>query len=729
MDALTFKIHGMDCAEEVAVLKREIGPLVGGEDRLVFDVLSGKMAVLGSPATPVDEIRAAVSRAGMRAEWWSEEKAAAGRPSSRRNWRAALVVASGLFTAAGLAVQLAGAGGGIAAALREGPGLHHALSLPAVVLFAFGTLCGVWFIVPKAWLALRRLRPDMNLLMMVAIAGAMLIGEWFEASTVAFLFAFSLLLESWSVGRARRAIARLMDLSPPVATILEDDDAECERPVGDVSVGSRVLVRPGQRFPLDGHVLRGTSDVNQAPITGESLPVDRGPGDPVFAGSINGSAAIEMRTSKPASDTTLARITRLVGEAQHSRAPAEQWVDRFARVYTPTVMALALMVCIVPPAVFAESWGPWVYRALVLLVIACPCALVISTPVSIVAAIAAAARHGVLIKGGLYVELPARLRAAAIDKTGTLTTGRPEVVEVVLQEEGDEGTFLRRAAALEVRSEHPLARAIVSHALARGIPVVAAGEYRAVTGKGGRGVVDGEELWIGSHRFLAEQGLETPAVREQIERLSGSGQSVVALGTDSRVCGFVAVADTVREGARDSVEALHAAGLEQVVMLTGDNEATARAIASDTRVDAFQAELLPEDKVAAIRALVERYGNVAMVGDGVNDAPAMAAASFGIAMGATGSDATLETSDVTLMSDDLSKLAWLVHHSRRTMRIIRQNIIFSLGIKALFVALTFAGIATLWGAIAADMGASLLVVFNGLRLLGARAEQLSTPEE
>jgi Cd2+/Zn2+-exporting ATPase len=373
----------------------------------------------------------------------------------------------------------------------------------------------------------------------------------------------------------------------------------------------------------------------------------------------------------------------------------------------------------------ATPWGPWIYRALVLLVIACPCALVISTPVSIVAAIAAAARHGVLIKGGLYVELPAGLRAVAIDKTGTLTTGNPEVVGVILHDEKDDATFLRRAAALEARSEHPLARAVVAYVADRGVSIVPCDDYRAVAGKGGWGIVDGEAFWIGSHRLLAELGLETAATRERIEQLSASGRSVLAMGTKSRVCGFLAVADSVRAGAKGSVQALHAVGVEHVVMLTGDNEATARAIAAETGVDEYRAELLPEDKVAAVTAMVDRYGHVAMVGDGVNDAPALARATIGIAMGVAGSDATLETSDIALMSDDLSKLAWLVLHSRRTLRVIRQNIVFSLVVKAVFVGLTFAGFATLWGAIAADTGASLLVIFNGLRLLRAGTDERS----
>lgn len=722
MSGIAFKIRGMDCAEEVTLLKREVGPAVGGADRLVFDVLNGKMTILGSPTPSEDEIREAVARAGMRAEPWREVDVATSSAAVRRpDWRVTLVFASGLMTVAGLAAQLVSSRTGSAAVFLEGPGRGHELAPSAVLLYALGTISGAWFVLPKAWLALRRVRPDMNLLMTVAIIGAMALGEWFEASTVAFLFGLSLMLEAWSVGRARRAIARLMELAPPVASVLDDDGSERDTPLAEVAVGSRVLVRPGQRFPLDGVVTRGTSDVDQAPITGESLPVPCGAGDSVFAGSINGAGAVEMRTTTPAADTTLARIIRLVAEAQHSRAPAEQWVDRFARIYTPVVMSVALLVCVVPPVGFAAPWAPWIYRALVLLVIACPCALVISTPVSIVASIAAAARHGVLIKGGLYAELPAGLRAVAIDKTGTLTTGKPEVVGVILHDEKDEATLLRRAAALEARSEHPLARAVVAYVTDRGFSIVPSDDYRAVAGKGGWGVVDGERFWIGSHRLLAELGLETPAIRERINQLSASGRSVLAVGTDSRVCGFLAVADTVRADARDSVRALRAAGVEHVVMLTGDNEATARTIAAATDVDEYRAELLPEDKVAAVTALVGRYEHIAMVGDGVNDAPALARASIGIAMGVAGSDATLETSDITLMSDDLSKLAWLVRHSRRTLRIIRQNIGFSLGVKAVFVGLTFAGFATLWSAIAADMGASLLVIFNGLRLLRAPA--------
>ncbi|HEX6861560.1 MAG TPA: heavy metal translocating P-type ATPase, partial [Thermoanaerobaculia bacterium] len=415
-----------------------------------------------------------------------------------------------------------------------------------------------------------------------------------------------------------------------------------------------------------------------------------------------------------------AHIIRMVEEAQSRRAPSEQWVERFARVYTPAVMALALAVLVVPPLFFGGSWDVWVYRALVLLVIACPCALVISTPVSIVAALAAAAHNGVLVKGGLFIEIPARLRAVALDKTGTLTWGRPAVVEVVPLAGHDERELLQRVGALEARSEHPLARAILAYIKDRGIAVLPAEDFKILQGKGATGRFEGREYWLGSHRYLEERGQETPDIHERLEAMSKAGRSAVVVGTADHVCGLIAVADEVRPESKDAVQALRDAGIETVVMLTGDNRGTAEAVGRETGIDEVRAELLPAEKVSAIDELVARYGQVAMIGDGVNDAPAMARSTISVAMGAAGSDAAIETADVALMSDDLGKLPWLIQHSRRTLRVIRQNIGFSLLVKAVFVVLTFAGFASIWAAIAADMGASLLVIFNGLRLLQAR---------
>lgn len=707
----------MDCAEEVAILKRELGPLVDDIEQLRFDVLNGKMIVEGVDDLSQDRIVQAVNKTGMRAEIWKDQNSEEQTGFWIDYGRTILTTASGLFGIAGFLSHVKIAGGITEALGSEGMGIAHGVPIVSVIFYMVGILAGTWIVLPKAWRAAVRLRPDMNLLMVVAVVGAAAIGEWFEASTVAFLFAVSLLLESWSVGRARRAIASLMSLTPPSARIRDKDGQLKEVAPDQVAVGTIFIVRPGEKIPLDGNVVTGISSVNQAPITGESVPVEKQPGSEVYAGTINGDGMIEAESTKPAEDTTLAKIIRMVGDAQSKRSPSEQWVETFARYYTPVVMALAVLVFLIPPLLFSGEWSVWLYRSLVLLVIACPCALVISTPVSIVAALAAAAKNGVLIKGGLYVEVPARLRAIAVDKTGTLTHGQPVVVDVVPLNNHSETELLERAAALEVHSNHPLAQAIVRKANEMGIGVPAADEFEIVQGKGARGIVNGKMFWLGSHRYLEERKQETREVHEQLQTLQDSGRSIVVIGNDEHVCGFFSLADTVRSETKGILAELHTEGIENVAMLTGDNQGTADAIAREVGIDSVHAELLPENKVEIVEQLVKEYEHVAMVGDGVNDAPALARSSLGIAMGAVGTDAAIETADVALMSDDLSKLAWLIRHSKKTLAIIRQNIWFSLGVKLLFVVLTFGGYASLWAAIAADMGASLLVIANSLRLL------------
>ncbi len=710
-----FRVRGLDCAEEVAILKRELGPLVGGEEDLGFDVLRGKLTVSADVAP--EAIRDAIARTGMRAEPWLET-AGESRRGRGRGIQNLLTAISGALTAAGFATHAGIAGGVLAALGSEGMGMARVVPLPARALYLVAIALAGRYVLPKAVYALRRLRPDMNLLMTVAVFGAIALGEWFEAATVAFLFALSNALEAWSVGRARRAVEALMDLSPTTARVKSCCGEEREVEASQVAVDSVFVIHPGEKVPLDGEVIDGRSEVDQAPITGESVPVAKARGDEVFAGTINGSGVLEVRSTRPPDETTLAHIIRLVEEAQSRRSPSEQWVEKFARVYTPAVMALALAVAVVPPLAFAADWGVWLYRALVLLVIACPCALVISTPISIVAALASAARSGVLIKGGVFVEAPARLAAVAFDKTGTLTEGEPSVVEVVPFAEHDETDLLERAAALEGRSGHPLARAVRRHAEAKGIEVPPAEDVQILPGEGVQGRFNGTAFWLGSHRYLEDRGQETPEVHEMLERMSDAGRSVIVVGNDDHVCGFIAVADGVRPEARESLAALREEGMH-LVMLTGDNEGTARAIGRETGIDDVRSELLPIDKVETVERLVECYGEVAMIGDGVNDAPAMGRATLAVAMGSAGSDAAIEAADVALMSDDLSRLPWLVGHSRRTLAVIRQNVVFALGVKAAVFALATAGLATLWMAIAADMGASLLVIFNGLRLLRA----------
>jgi len=706
-EPLRMRIYGMDCAEEVSLLKRELVPLLGEDERLSFDLLNGKLTVdTSSLDVTRADVLAAIERTGLTSEPWQDGDSPTEDQSFwKRHQRSALTAVSGLFGLAGLILQLWNAGD------------VDTIPMVSIVFYCIGIIAGLLMVLEKAWRSFVSMRPDMNLLMSVAVIGAILIGEWFEGATVAFLFSFSLLLESWSVGRARRAIASLLDLSPPKAHFRDEKGKVKDVAPADVPVNSTVVVRPGEKIPLDGRVISGISGVNQAPITGESVPVDKTSGDEVFAGTINGDGLLEIETTKAADDTTLARIIKMVGDAGSKRAPSEKWVEKFAAVYTPVVMIVALLVLVIPPLAFGGQWSEWLYRSLVLLVIACPCALVISTPVSVVAALSAAARNGVLIKGGVFIELPAQLKAIAMDKTGTLTQGAPAVVDVVPMNGHDESELLRRAGALELNSNHPLARAIVDEAKRRNIQLAPADKFETIQGKGAAGVINGKPFWLGSHRYLEQREQETPEVHKQLESMQEAGRTVVVVGNDEHVCGFITLADAIREETRNAIEELHAAGIEKVVMLTGDNEGTAKAIAAEAGIDEVHAELLPEDKVTAVALLVEQYKYVAMIGDGVNDAPALARASLGLAMGAAGSDAAIETADIALMSDDLSKLPWLIRHSRRTLSIIRQNICFSLAVKVLFVALAFTGSASLWAAIAADMGASLLVIGNGLRLL------------
>ena len=721
---MQFRIEGMDCAEEVTILRREIGPLVGGEERLSFDILNGRMTIAVPEGSPLQEaaVVEAVRRTGMMAlPLDGDRKPEQGDTNQHRQQLQILTLISGLLTTAGFVAD-AFLGRGISAAL----GSEHAASDVGVPLIAKATygaaiLAGVWTFIPKAVSSARRLRPDMNLLMVVAVCGAIYLGDWLEAAMVAFLFTFSLALESWSVGRARRAVAALLNLTPPTVSVLNGEGVERNVPAADVSLGTRFVVRPGQRIPLDGKVRSGTSEINQAPLTGESVPVSKTVGDDVYAGTVNGDATLEVESTKAADQTAVANIIRLVGEAQAMRAPSEQWVDSFARYYTPIVMGAALAVYVIGGGVTGDFSG-WLYRALVLLVIACPCALVISTPVSIVAALAGATRRGILIKGGPYVEAPSRLRAIAFDKTGTLTVGRPVVLKVVPFQDHDERALLERAAALEARSTHPLAVAVTKYAEQQGIAVRPAERLQVIAGKGATGDYDGRPFWIGSHRYLEERKQETDDVHQQITQLSEAGHSVVVVGNDQHVCGFLVLADAVRPTAITTIKSLRDAGIEYLIMLSGDNQATAERIAKEVGIDEVRAELLPADKVTAIDDLVKRYGSVAMVGDGINDAPALAKATIGIAMGGIGSDAAIETADIALMGDDIGQLPWLIGHSRRALSVIKQNISFSLAVKALFVVLTIWGHASLWAAIAADTGASLLVIFNGLRLI--RTSQL-----
>ncbi len=715
-----FQIEGLDCAEEVRLLTEQLDGRPGIK-ALQFDILNARMSVtFNARQTSVPEMIQQVAQSGMRAQLWRGQAESDARTWWQRHGRLLLTSVSGGLLLAGF-VSHAILSGGILTALGYGdtdrtPGLP----LATLASYLMSLLAGWWFVVPKAWAALRRFRADMNLLMSVAIVGAILIDEWFEAATVAFLFSLALLLEQWSMGRARTAIAALLQLSPVTARYYTPQGGELqEAGVEEIVVGSIVVVRPGEKIPLDGIIRKGSTSVDQAPITGESIPVSKTAGDEVFAGTINQESTFEFEVTKPAHGTTLAHILHMVEEAHTRRAPTQQWVESFARYYTPAMMLLALAIAVVPPMVFSADWGHWLYSGLVVLVIACPCALVISTPVSVVSALTAATRHGVLIKGGRFLEASARLRALAFDKTGTLTYGRPTVQEIVPLNGHSVDELLERAAAMEAHSRHPLAQAIMTRAKEEGVAIIEAENYRILRGKGAEGVFEGKRFWIGSHRFLHEQLEEPPEVHERAVQMEDAGHSVVAVGNSEHVCGLISIADAVRDEARQTIQALHRIGIERICLLTGDNPQTAKEVARVTQIDDYFSELLPEDKVREVETLRAKYQFVAMVGDGVNDAPAMAVSTLGIAMGAIGTDAAVETADIALMSDDLTKLPWLIKHARRTLSIIRQNIAFALGLKLLFVVLTLTGAASLWMAIAADTGASLLVIFNGLRLLKA----------
>jgi len=608
-----------------------------------------------------------------------------------------------------LATGAAALGGALVAGWLDYPAASAALSLAA-------TAAGGSLIAKRAVHSIRERSLDIHVLMMAAVAGAIAIGEWTEGATVVLLFAFAQALESRSMDRARRAIRALMELAPVEATVRRDG-REVRVAAAAVLPHERIVVRPGERIPVDGRVISGSSDVNQAPVTGESVPVDREPGEDVFAGSINGRGALEIEATRAGSDTTLARIAALIERAQAERAPTQRFVDRFAVRYTPLVLAAALVVAAVPPLAGYGSFGEWFYRALVLLVVACPCALVISTPVSVVSALAAAARRGVLIKGGAHLERAGSIRCVAFDKTGTVTKGQMTVTGVHGFGRTSSDGVLSVAASLSSRSEHPIGRAIVAHAERTGVAVNPGRGFQALPGLGAEGHVDESHAIVGNHRLFEERGLCTDVLHDRLDQMGSRGGTAVLVGHGGAAVGMIEMADEIRDAGRAAIAQLRQQGVERVVLLTGDRREVADDVGRRVGFDEVHAGLLPEDKVARVRELKARYGSVAMIGDGVNDAPALAAADVGIAMGAAGTDVALETADVALMADELMKVPFAIRLSRRAMRNIRTNVALSLGLKAAFVVLAVSGVATLWMAVLADTGASLLVTANALRLL------------
>lgn len=699
-----YDVEGLCCQDEVRLVGKRLARLPGVHDWSA-DLVGRRVRVRFDPQR-LDEhgIAVAITETGLPARESTEspEAPVAGLKSRRPSLTTWLVAASGVCLVLGAGALWTGAETSVS----------RTLFLLAVVTGGIPTA-------RRAWLSLREHALDIHVLMVIAVAGAIALADYFEAATVVFLFALAQWLEGYSVGRARRAIKSLMALAPREAVVVRDG-IEITMPIARVKVGDTIVVRPGEIVALDGLVSAGRTEVDQSPVTGESTPVSKDPGDEVFAGSVNGTGAVEVTVVRAGRDSTIARIIHLVEQAQASRAPAQAFVDRFARVYTPAVIGLAALVAVIPPLALQQPFGDWFYRALVLLVISCPCALVIATPVSIVSALTAAARRGVLIKGGLHLERAGSIRCVAIDKTGTLTRGELEVKDVVALGDATARDVLGAAAAIESRSEHPIGRAIRRHADREGVDVAASDAFRAIPGRGAEARVNGRAGVLGNHRLFEERRLCTQPLHDELDVLTGRGHTPVMLAIDGEAVGLLGVADEVRAHVRDTVSSLRAQGVRHVVMLTGDHDATARAIAADAGVDEYRAELLPEDKVRAIEQLREAHGPVAMIGDGINDAPALAAADVGIAMGAAGSHAALETADIALMADELSTVSFAIRLSRRALSVIKFNLAFAIGLKLLFLALAVAGHATLWMAVVADTGASLLVVANALRLLRAR---------
>ncbi len=695
----TYLVGGICCSTEEAVLRKRLDADIGtGVYR--FNPLTGELAV---PADiPGDRVVALVRRAGFNAR--GKQEAAVEDSFWKRHSDAVFAVTAAILTIAG--------------ALLEYREISHTAArgvlLGAVIL-------GGWRIALKAGRALLTHALDMNVLMTVAVIGALAIGKWTEGATVIVLFSVALLLENYSTSRTRRAVRSLLALSPQTSCVIRGG-REIETPAADVVPGEILVIRPGERIPLDGIVVDGISTVNEATITGESSPVPKEAGAAAFAGSLNERGVLRIRVTKRYQDTTLAHMVHLIEEAQHQRAPVQNFIDRFAAVYTPAVLGIAVAVACLPTLLFQEPFVEWLYRALVLLVIACPCALVISTPVTLVSALTNAARLGILIKGGKHLETLSSVRTVAFDKTGTLTEGKPSVTDVIMMNSLTRERVMQIAAAMEQRSEHHLASAVLGEAARSGIDhsAIAIQDFEAVPGLGVQATIAGETYYLGNHRFCEDHGFCSAKVEEALKQLSREGKTAIILGRGRKALSVLALRDTTRIRSREAIEQLRESGVRNIVMLSGDHEATAGRIAGELAIEQTSAGLLPEQKVMAVERLKAQHGAVAMVGDGINDAPALAASSVGIAMGVAGSDAALETADVVLMSDDLSRLPHLFALSRATMRIVRQNIAVALSLKAVFLVLSVAGISTLWMALLADDGAALAVILNGLRMLSFR---------
>lgn len=701
-----YRVDGLSCTNCAAKFERNVKEIEGVTEAIV-NFGASKITVTGEASIQQVEQAGAFEHLKIIPEkesFTDPEHFTDHQSFIRKNWRLLL---SGLFIAVGYASQI-----------MNGEDFYLTNAL-----FIFAIFIGGYSLFKEGFKNLLKFEFTMETLMTIAIIGAAFIGEWAEGSIVVILFAVSEALERYSMDKARQSIRSLMDIAPKEA-LVRCSGTDRMVHVDDIQIGDIMIIKPGQKIAMDGHVVKGYSAVNQAAITGESIPVEKNIDDSVFAGTLNEEGLLEVAVTKRVEDTTISKIIHLVEEAQGERAPAQAFVDTFAKYYTPAIIVIAALIATVPPLLFGGNWETWVYQGLSVLVVGCPCALVVSTPVAIVTAIGNAAKNGVLVKGGVYLEEIGGLKAIAFDKTGTLTKGVPVVTDYI---ELTEATNIQHnknyiiMAALEQLSQHPLASAIIKYGETREMDLTSinVNDFTSITGKGIRGTVDGNTYYVGSpvlfKELLASQF--TDSIHRQVSDLQLKGKTAMLFGTNQKLISIVAVADEVRSSSQHVIKRLHELGIEKTIMLTGDNQATAQAIGQQVGVSEIEGELMPQDKLDYIKQLKINFGKVAMVGDGINDAPALAAATVGIAMGGAGTDTAIETADVALMGDDLQKLPFTVKLSRKTLQIIKQNITFSLVIKLIALLLVIPGWLTLWIAIMADMGATLLVTLNGLRLM------------
>jgi len=707
----TFSLEGLDCPDCALKLQKMISKLDGVHEVLVNFPTTSMTVKHESDSINRSAIMAIVEEAGYKATLAKEKTSLKSTPFfSTKNKKLLSSILSGCFIILAVAAHL------FKNIIPFPPlliGRYHIT--PAHILYLCAIFSGGYYVAKSGYHSLLAKTFDMNFLMSVAVVGALGIGEFVEAAIVVFLFSLGNTLQSYTMDKARNAIRLLMELVPKEAH-LKRGGSLIRVPVSELKINDTIVVKPGEKVSIDGTIISGSSTIDESPITGESQPVDKMPGDRVYAGSINGFGSLEVKLEKLAEDSTLSRIIHLVEEAQAQKAPSQNFVDSFSKIYTPLIITVAILISIIPPLFLSLPFTDWFYKGLMLLVISCPCALVISTPVSIVSAITCASRKGLLIKGGAYLEEMGSIKAIAFDKTGTLTRSQFEVTDIVPIDESNKNDILQIAASLEMKSEHPLAKTILKRAAQEKVPLKEPMDVSIYPGKGLKGTLDGQSAYIGNLKFFREQEIPITIYEREIQRLENEGKTSIIIFSNN-IKGIIALADVLRKEARRCIEALKKEGIKYMVMLTGDNERVAASISKSLKIDGFQATMLPEEKVDAVKKFQLKYGKVAMVGDGINDAPALAASNVGIAMGAAGSDTALETADIALMSDDLLKLPFLVHLSRKTLSTIKTNIGLSIMVKVAFISLVFLGMANLWLAVAADMGTSLLVILYGMRLI------------